>query len=74
MKTIVEFPAIVRRIDIEGFLRIFPSIKFDFQQSDNLHHKYLVESNYADDFVAVGIYIGRLDWQTVHSDSSLSSE
>lgn len=60
MTTIVEFPIIVRQIDIEGFLKIFKSIKFEHQQTDERHHKYLIESRYAGDFVTIGIYIGKL--------------
>lgn len=69
MQTIVEFPVNIRTVDIEGFLKGLQSVKFEYQQTDNLHHKYLIRSGYAADFVAIGIYIGR-----VGSDFSLRSE
>lgn len=58
MQTIVEFPANISRRDIEGFIKLKKTITFEFQQTDNLHHKYLVSSAYPDDFVMIGIYIG----------------
>lgn len=58
IETIVEFPIAMRIIDIVGFLEVIQSIKFEHQQSDHLHHKFLIKSKYPDDFVTVGYYIG----------------
>ncbi len=58
IQDIVEFPIEMRVIDIKGFLKLIPSIKFEHQDSDHLHHKFLIQSKYPSDFVAVGRYIG----------------
>jgi len=58
MTTIVEFPATIQRRTIEALLAAHASIQWEFQQTDNLHHKYMVTSKYADDFVMLGTFIG----------------
>jgi len=56
--TIVEFPAAMRLIDITGFLKTIQTITVEHQQSDHLHHKFLISSKYPGDFVTIGVYIG----------------
>lgn len=58
MTTIVEFPASLPQSEVEEFLGSVQTIQFTHQQTDNLHHKYLVTSRYPDDFVSIGIFVG----------------
>ena len=58
IETLVEFPIAMRLVDIVGFLKAIQSIKFEHKQSNHLHHTFLIQSKYPDDFVTVGSYIG----------------
>lgn len=56
ISTIVEFPACIRKSAIEAWFAS-KKIAFDFNQSDNLHHKYFVCTKYASDFVELGYWM-----------------
>lgn len=61
ISTIIEFPACIKIEAVEVFLRGIKTVDFLFHQTDNLHHKFFVQTSYADDLVSIGYWMANAE-------------
>lgn len=61
IEVLIEVDARIKKEEFEEEMLNVPTISFEFHQSDNLHHKYYVSTNYGTDLVWLGKVIQAFD-------------